>query len=149
MGLERDAKEGVAGVEDAEGDFVADVGPADLTVERDGEAFCGEVALLVGRDERGGVDQGDKADAQGRRLGGGQQCWGLCVGLLFWRLSICARNQEVPGASSNLAGLAVPVRLTLLIASIRRRCKEYVTLGLPPMPISLQNEYGRITFTNG
>jgi hypothetical protein len=54
----------VAGVEVAERQRVADVGPADLALKADQEAFVGELPQLGRRDQRGGVDQGDKAEPQ-------------------------------------------------------------------------------------
>ncbi len=61
---ERQAEQRMAGVQVAERELVADVGPADLTLERDAQAFVGEVPQLRRRDQRGGVDQGDKAQPQ-------------------------------------------------------------------------------------
>ena len=59
------AEEGVGGVDLAEGKFVADVRPADLAMEGNGEAFIGEEAAFLGGDDEGGVDQGHEANFQG------------------------------------------------------------------------------------
>ena len=58
------AEERVGGVEVAEGEFIADVGPANLAVERDIEAFVGEEAALFGDEDGGGVDEGDKTNSK-------------------------------------------------------------------------------------
>ena len=61
---QRQAQERVRGVEVAEGELVADVGPADLALQGDRQAFIREVPEVRGGDEGCGVDERDESHPQ-------------------------------------------------------------------------------------
>ena len=78
-------------------EFVADVAPADLALERDAQPLVGEVAAAERRDERRGVGQRHEAKPElGDRTASLTRCGFRCTaGTTHYRSPITAPSRRV------------------------------------------------------